>query len=485
MTFNTLTFLLFLTIVFVLYWSIRFRQAQNWFLVIASYTFYGWWDYRFCVLMLGSSLIDYVSGLALSRVSSSKMRKLILCFSITASLGTLGLFKYFNFFAENFRAAASSIGWQVDEVTLRIVLPVGISFYTFQTMSYALDVYRQQIRATSNLGDYLAYVSFFPQLVAGPIERATHFLPQFTRPRVFDAANAADGCRQCLWGFFKKMVIADNLGPLVDPLFLSPRSYTGPELAMATVLFAVQIYCDFSAYSDIASGTARLFGFELMRNFAYPYFSQSAGEFWRRWHISLTSWFKDYVFIPLGGSRVSPVRRSFNIMIIFTLSGLWHGASWNFIVWGALNGILVLPSALFPGHKKRITSDQPPAAHKPVMALPRIFGTFILVCLGWIFFRSASLGDSFYILGKIISGFGSQDSVALALSVAVGGNLGVWLLLAIVFFISMEWVYRCEPHPLVLRRIGLPGRWLVYTGLSWATLLWGTFGGSQFIYFQF
>jgi alginate O-acetyltransferase complex protein AlgI len=482
MTFTTLTFLIFFVMVFAVYWSLRNRMAQNVLLVIVSYIFYGWWDWRFCWLMLAASLLDYFVGLGLDRWTSQTKRKLLLAVGLSCNLGLLGYFKYFNFFAESFGKAAASIGWHVDALTVNVILPVGISFYTFQTMSYSIDIYRRKLKATTHIVEYLAYVSFFPQLVAGPIERATNLLPQFLRPRTFSHANAIEGCRQALWGFFKKMVVADNLAPIVDAAFDNPSAYNGAELVLATVCFAFQIYCDFSAYSDIASGSARLLGFDLMRNFAYPYFSQSPAEFWRRWHISLSTWFKDYVYFPLGGSRVPKPRMVLNVIITFLLSGLWHGASWNFVVWGALNGLGVLPEILRPNHTRR-TPGEEPAAQVNAATLLKIAATFAFVCLGWVFFRAATLSDAATVFQRIGSFIVHPQ--------AVGGLLRVdetdgRVFIALALLLALEWVKRRSVHPLVFElRWPTPLRWIAYTVLLWVIVYLGTFGSAQFIYFQF
>ena len=309
-TFASLTFFLFLPLVFALHWVQRNRTGQNVVLILASYLFYGWWDYRFCGLMLISSLVDFTMGRALSRTVSTNHRRLWLAISLVNNLGLLGFFKYFNFFRENFVQLTQQVGWQVNAGTLEIILPVGISFYTFQTLSYTIDVYRKRLEPTASLTQYLAFVSFFPQLVAGPIERATSLLPQLPHRRNFDETLSREGLRQILWGLIKKLILADRLAVIVDTYYGDPTPRTGPMLALGTICFAFQIYCDFSAYSDLAIGTARLFGIRLSRNFAYPYFAQSPSEFWRRWHISLSTWFRDYVYVPLGGNRTSPTRCS-------------------------------------------------------------------------------------------------------------------------------------------------------------------------------
>jgi len=478
MSFTTLTFLIFLVTVFALYWSLRDRRTQNVVLLTASYIFYGWWDWRFCLLMIAASLVDFFVGLGLNKVEEPRWRKVLLTCGLSANLGMLGVFKYFNFFAENFQALVTKLGWHVDPITLNVILPVGISFYTFQTMSYSIDIYRRKMRGTTQLIEYLAYVSFFPQLVAGPIERATHLLPQFFKDRVFSDEQARSGCKQALWGVFKKMVIADNLSPIVDTAFANPSAYNGAELALATVGFALQIYCDFSAYSDIAIGVARLFGFELMRNFAYPYFSQSVGEFWRRWHISLSTWFKDYVYFPLGGSRVAKPRMAMNVMITFMLSGLWHGASWNFIIWGALNGLGVLPEILRP-HSRR-TAGELPAEQPSAKTFARILGTFSFICVGWIFFRAGSFADAILILQRIVTAFLAPVG-GLLRSDETDGR--VWVVAALL--LGAEWIKRSEWHPLAGIRWPQPVRWVAYSALLWIALYLGTFGSSPFIYFQF
>lgn len=339
MTFTTLTFGLFLVLVFALHWCARGRLGQNSVILVASYLFYGWWDLRFCALLLGSSLLDYVIARAIARSQPqpalARPRRVLVAVSCVANLGLLGVFKYFDFFIDSLALALEQVGVSTELPSLRLILPVGISFYTFQTLGYTIDVYRGDVRASRSLLDYLAYVSFFPQLVAGPIERARNLLPQLERPRQFDEATAREGARQMLWGLAKKVILADHLGAFVAEIYLGDGSVhaSGPVLMIATVAFALQIYCDFSAYSDLAVGTAKLFGIRLVRNFAYPYFSRSVVEFWRRWHMSLSTWFRDYVYVPLGGSQCGPRRRWLNLMVTFTLSGLWHGANWTFVVW--------------------------------------------------------------------------------------------------------------------------------------------------------
>lgn len=329
MLFNSIDFAIFLPVVFVLYWFVinRNLKLQNLLIVAASYLFYGWWDWRFLLLILFSTVVDYLIGLGLKREKNQTKRKVLLWLSILVNLGFLGFFKYYNFFLENFVSAFSFLGTQLSASSLDIILPVGISFYTFQTLSYSIDVYKQRLEPTSDFIAFSAFVSFFPQLVAGPIERAVHLLPQFYTKRTFDYLKAVGGMRQILWGLFKKIVIADNCAMYANTIFNNSEAYSGSALVLGALFFAFQIYCDFSGYSDIAIGTSRLFGFDLMRNFAFPYFSRDMAEFWRRWHISLSTWFRDYLYIPLGGSRGGTWMKVRNTFIIFIVSGFWHGAN--------------------------------------------------------------------------------------------------------------------------------------------------------------
>ncbi len=482
MTFATLTYLLFLAVVFTAYWSLRNLWAQNVLLIVASYLFYAWWDYRFCALLLASSLVDYSVGLGLARARSARSRKALLAASLVCNLGLLGVFKYFGFFAENLRVALATIGVEASPWTLTIVLPAGISFYTFQTLSYTIDVYRGRQAATRSLVHYLAYVSFFPQLVAGPIERAAHLLPQIASPRVFDRTKAVEGCRLILWGLFKKMAVADRMATVVDPAFGNVSATTGPELAFATVCFAFQIYCDFSGYSDIAIGTAKLFGVDLTRNFDRPYSAQSLGEFWRRWHMTLSGWFRDYVYFPLGGSRRGKLRLVLAVIVTFLLSGLWHGASWSFVVWGGLNGLLVLPGML----RRRKGRDAPDDAPKGegATAWPGAFlrrlGTFAVVCLGWVFFRAENLGDALVVLSRMAS----QTFTAAAYLPLCHATYAK-ALVPLGLLVLGERVARGCPHPFKVDRVPRAFRWAVYTAAFWMTLVLAPASTGEFIYFRF
>ena len=347
MLFNTFDFAIFLPIVFSIYWIVRKNLTlQNLFIVLASYVFYAWWDWRFLILIIFSSIVDFFIAKNIQNTNTVSKRKYLLLVSVIVNLGFLSYFKYFNFFLDNFVDVFTFFGARISKSSLNIVLPVGISFYTFQTLSYTIDVYRRQLKATNQLIPFLAYVSFFPQLVAGPIERATNLLPQFLNSRNFDREKAIQGLNLMVWGFFKKMVIADNCANYANQIFEKYDQMDSLSLLLGGVYFSFQIYCDFSGYSDIAIGLGRLFGFDLMKNFNYPYFSRNVAEFWRRWHISLSTWFRDYLYIPLGGNRVSKAISLRNIFIIFSVSGFWHGANWTFIVWGLLHALCFVPSFL-------------------------------------------------------------------------------------------------------------------------------------------
>jgi len=397
MLFNSLEFLVFFLIVFVLYWFVLQKNLkyQNMLLLLSSYIFYGWWDWRFLSLIVISSAADYFLGLKISESNEEKFRKRLLYCSLILNLGFLGFFKYFNFFIESLVSVLSQLSIKTDISTLSIILPVGISFYTFQTLSYTIDIYRRKIVPTKNILSFFTFVAFFPQLVAGPIERAKHLLPQFIKSRKFDYNFARSGGKLILLGFFKKVVVADSLAVLVNTVYDNPENYKGFPMVIATLFFTFQIYCDFSGYSDIAIGTARLLGFDLMTNFRTPYFSKSLTEFWRRWHISLSTWFRDYVYIPLGGSRVGKYRVNANIFITFVVSGLWHGANWTFVIWGGIHGLfLILEKNIIKIRRKR---------DNIIMNYISMIYTFLIVSFSWIFFRSNNVGEALYILKNMFS----------------------------------------------------------------------------------
>ncbi|MFK7831975.1 MAG: MBOAT family protein [Winogradskyella sp.] len=405
MLFNSLDFAIFLPLVFILYWFLfqKSLRLQNFLILGASYLFYGWWDWRFLGLIIFSSLVDYFVANALKKECQNFRRKLFLAISIITNLGLLTFYKYFNFFIDSWISAFEILGIDIQSNTLNVILPVGISFYTFQTLSYTIDVYRKKLEPTSNLVQFMAYVSFFPQLVAGPIERAKNLLPQFQRARVFNSDFAMSGIYLIVWGLFKKVVVADNCAFFVNQIFDSSASYSSLELLVGAVLFGFQIYGDFSGYSDIAIGVARLFGFSLMTNFLFPYFSRDIAEFWRRWHISLSTWFRDYLYIPLGGSKGSRFNQIRNILLVFLISGFWHGANWTFIIWGCIHGILFMPLLLTKTNRIHVSETRVIWRQLPNMLL-----TFILVTIAWVFFRADSVTIAYNYIADILSFSGSS-----------------------------------------------------------------------------
>ena len=476
MLFNSLEFAVFLPVVFLLYWFVfgKNLKLQNLFVVVASYVFYGWWDRRFLFLIAFTSLCSYVSGLLIDRFREEPGKaKTVNVLNIVVNLLILGVFKYYDFFVTSF--ADVFLGGRTEGLLLHVILPVGISFYTFQALSYSIDVYRGEIGPTKDVIQFFAYVSFFPQLVAGPIERATNLLPQFAKPRTFAYETGVDGMRQILWGLFKKMVIADNCAVYVDQVFSTYQSQAGSTLFLAAILFAFQIYGDFSGYSDIAIGTSKLFGIKLMRNFNVPYFSRDIAEFWRRWHISLTTWFRDYVYIPMGGSRCSKAKIVWNTFVIFLLSGFWHGANWTFLVWGAYHALLFLPLILM-GKNRRYRDTVAEGRWFPSLKeIGQLFMTFVLVVFGWIIFRSESMEQAWVICKRVLSP--SILSIP-EMSGITGFSIAICIMLVV------EWIQRDKPHPLDLRIPWWPVRAVAYFSIFFLILSLG--GHSEnFIYFQF
>ena len=478
MLFNSIDFFIFLPIVFILYWFVFLKnlKKQNILLLLASYVFYGWWDWRFLGLIIFSSFVDYSIGVYLSKTDVEKKRKLLLFTSIVINLGFLGFFKYYNFFLDSFIEAFTFFGKSMSADRLNIILPVGISFYTFQTLSYTIDVYRKKLEPTKDIIAFFAFVSFFPQLVAGPIERATNLLPQFYSRRSFNYHKAVDGLRQILWGLFKKIVIADNCAQYANIIFNGSENYAGSTLLLGALFFAFQIYCDFSGYSDIAIGTSRLFGFDLMKNFAFPYFSRDIAEFWRRWHISLSTWFRDYLYIPLGGSKGGTWMKVRNTFIIFIVSGFWHGANWTFAVWGLLNALYFLPLLLL--NKNRINTDTVAEGKflpnfKEALS---ILSTFFITLIAWIFFRADSITHAFNYIAEIFSPTLVKPLEIFPTSV----------LLFLIIFIVIEWLQRTKEHALEFEGTKIPrlARFAFYYAIIATIFL---FGGQQqeFIYFQF
>ncbi len=482
MLFNSIEFAVFLPIIFVLYWYVFARpvRLQNALLIAAGFVFYGWWDWRFLSLLIFTAGVDFLVARRLMATEKPRGRKALMATSLIANLGLLGFFKYYNFFALSFGQAFTFFGHHPDVHTLNIVLPVGISFYTFQSLSYTLDVYRKQLVATRDPFTFFAFVSFFPQLLAGPIERARHMVPQFEQPRIFRTDAARDGLRQILWGLFKKVVIADNCSFYPNMVFTAPAHYTGSEHLLATVLFAFQIYCDFSGYSDMALGLARLFGLDLMRNFAFPYFSRDVAEFWQRWHISLNTWFRDYLYIPLGGSRGGKWIAARNTLIVFTVSGFWHGADWHFISWGLVSAVFFLPLLLF-GDRHKHRAPLAEARWLPSLAdLGKMLFTFGLVCIAWVFFRATSLPNAWITFERIASA-----SVFTMPQQVFCRGLKIFYLGTAILLVT-EWINRHRQHGLQMDgRMNKPMRIGLYYGLVALIVLLGPSDGGDFIYFQF
>jgi D-alanyl-lipoteichoic acid acyltransferase DltB (MBOAT superfamily) len=476
MVFTSLVFVVFYVIVFALYWPLG-KENQNRLVVASGLIFYGWWDWRFAVLLLVTTGIDFGVGLALEREADRRKRQAWLLLSLVSNLGVLAFFKYFNFFSDSFVRFASLFGWHPSTMTLNVILPMGISFYTFQALSYTIDVYRRELDAVHDPVRYFSFILFFPHLVAGPIVRARDLLGQFKTRRIFDPDAAPDALRQVLWGFFIKVVIADNLAQVVSAAYDHVADASGWQLLYATVCFAVQIYCDFAGYTHIAIGIARLLGIELMRNFAYPYFARSIPEFWSRWHISLTRWFRQYLFIPLGGSRVPYRRWLANVLVVFLVSGFWHGANWTFIVWGLIHGVLYLiymiawpESRRFAGETPGGRTLMPSAATVLQIAL-----TFALTCLAWVFFRAPSVTQAAVILGKI-----ARD-VATSAPAFEYKRSAIWIL---VLF-SIEWIQREHANPLHLERFPRAVRWSLYYAFAAVIFMFAPIRYRPFIYFQF
>ena len=481
MVFNSIEFAIFLPIVFLLYWFVfnKNLRLQNAFIVVVSYVFYGWWDWRFLFLIALTSFCSWGSGLLIRKYrEKGKLSKVVSMANIVFNLAILGVFKYYDFFVTAF--ANAFLGGNTDGLLLKIVLPVGISFYTFQALSYSIDVYKGKLLPTKDIIEFFAFVSFFPQLVAGPIERATHLLPQFQKPRTFDYAQASDGIRQILWGLFKKIVVADRCAVIVDRIFSSYQTQTGSQLMLGAILFAFQIYGDFSGYSDIAIGTSKLFGISLKRNFNVPYFSRDIAEFWRRWHISLTTWFRDYLYIPLGGSRCSKAKIVRNTFIIFLVSGLWHGANWTFIAWGAYHALLFLPLILMGKNRKYRDTVAEGRILPSLKEVVQMLLTFFLVVIGWIVFRSESIGQACDYLARMWQWNTLQASYRFFLQADIRSRSA-----AVVIMLLVEWLNRKNEHGL-----SLPGntpwyvRYLIYFSIS-ASIVFMCGSNQAFIYFQF
>lgn len=482
MLFNSIGFVIFLPVVFLLYWFLTNKnlKLQNILLLLSSYFFYACWDWRFLFLLMFSTLLDYFTGLKMQDANNQKRKQFWFWLSLAINLGFLGIFKYYNFFAESFAETISYVGLQVNPWTLKVILPVGISFYTFHGLSYVIDIYKGRIKAESNVVDYAVFVSFFPLLVAGPIERATHLLPQIKKRRTFDYTKAVDGLKQILWGLFKKIVIADNCAEFANQIFNNSADQSGSNLALGAIFFAFQIYGDFSGYSDIAIGTARLFGIDLLRNFAFPYFSRDIAEFWRRWHISLSSWFKDYLYIPLGGSKGGNWMRIRNTFIIFIVSGFWHGANWTFIVWGALNALFILPSIIMKTNRNNLETVAQGNLLPTVKEFFQMTITFTLAVFAWIFFRAENITHALsYISGIFSKSLFSIPTITPHFPVLI-------IIILIIIFTIIEWLGREQQYAIAI--LGTKWKSSLRYAMYYAIIIaifWFAGKDQQFIYFQF
>lgn len=477
MFFNSLSFALFLPIVFCLYWFVcnTSKKAQNTLLILASYYFYSCWDWRFLFLLMFSTFLDYFTAIKIENSANPRMRKVWFWLSVGINLGFLGVFKYYDFFAVSFAGFMQGFGLNVSPVLLNLILPVGISFYTFHGLSYIIDIYKNKIKAEHHFIDYALFVSYFPLLVAGPIERATHLLPQVKVKRSFDYHQAKEGIYQIVWGLFKKVVIADSCAMYANAIFDNYESMNSLSLFLGAVYFAFQIYGDFSGYSDIALGTSKLFGLDLLRNFNYPYFSRDIAEFWRRWHISLSSWFRDYVYIPLGGSKGSKFKQIRNVFVIFLLSGFWHGANWTFIAWGFINALYFLPLLLLNKNRSNMDAIHLKWNFNSLKVIASMLSTFLLTCLAWVFFRSKSITEAFEYIQRL---FTNQQFASQYLD---NDRYSYELLFLVFFFVGTEWKFRNKEEP-------LSGRfsWIKITLCIFGIVIWGVFSDyKEFIYFQF
>lgn len=477
MLFNSLAYLAFLPLVFLIYWFFLKKnlRGQNIFILIASYAFYGWWDWRFLGLIAFSTIVDYLVALGIEKNKSIRIRRLYVVISLVVNLGLLCYFKYSNFFIDSWVIAFNSLGIEMKESSLNVILPVGISFYTFQTLSYTIDVYRNNLKATKNFINFAAYVAFFPQLVAGPIERATNLLPQFAKKRKFDGDKAISGINLIIWGLFQKIVIADTCAMYVNSIFGNYQEVNSLSLILGAFYFAFQIYGDFAGYSNIAIGSARLLGFDLMPNFKYPYFSRDIAEFWRRWHISLSTWFRDYLYIPLGGSRGSKISQLRNVIIIFIVSGFWHGANWTFIFWGVLHALFFIPILFLNVNRKHLNQVAIGKIFPNIIEIGQMLFTFILVCIAWIFFRADNLTVGLNYIKRI---FTDRSYGLEYLNIE---RYNVEILLIIFILISIEWFHRTKEHPFYGR-----WKWIKMIGVIIMLLTIGVYSNyNDFIYFQF
>ncbi|MFZ5801549.1 MAG: MBOAT family O-acyltransferase [Candidatus Omnitrophota bacterium] len=478
MIFNSAVFAQFFFVVYVLYLALqRHLKIQNWLLLIASAVFYGAWDWRFLFLIFFTITVDFTVAKALDRTASPTWRRWLLGLAVGVNMGVLGFFKYFDFFVQSFERLLGAFGFLVTGPSLGILLPVGISFYTFQSMSYVIDVYRKRLEPARHWVDYAAYVSYFPQLVAGPIERATHLLPQILKPRVIRSDDLYEGSYLILWGLYKKMFVADNLARLVDPVFAAQGDYNGIVVLLALYAFAFQIYCDFSGYSDIARGLGKCMGFDIMNNFNLPYFATNPRDFWRRWHISLSTWLRDYLYIPLGGNAKGPWRTYRNLMITMLLGGLWHGAQWTFVFWGAYHAVLLVGYRMMEPFWSRRSSAGPGTGARWLHVVKIVF-FFHLVCLGWVFFRAQSMHQAVRMLGAL----GTQFHAVPGLGI---GGMALSLIALTLFLGWAQGLQYVRRDPFAILKLRAPIQGIAYLYMFYAILLYGVLSNEEFIYFQF
>tara|TARA_R110000868_G_scaffold14457_5_gene67356 strand:- start:6349 stop:7782 length:1434 start_codon:yes stop_codon:yes gene_type:complete len=477
MFFNSFAFALFLPIVFILYWFVfnKTKSSQNALLIVASYYFYSCWDWRFLFLLVFSTFLDYYTGIQIEKSTNNRIRKFWFWLSISINLSFLGVFKYYNFFASSFSELLNGVGLQSSPLLLNVVLPVGISFYTFHGLSYVIDIYLKRIKAEYNFIDYSLFVSYFPLLVAGPIERATHLLPQVKVKRTFDFEKAKEGVYQIIWGLVKKVVIADTCATYANAIFDHYESMNALSLMLGAVYFAFQIYGDFSGYSDMALGMSKLFGIDLLRNFNYPYFSRDIAEFWRRWHISLSSWFRDYLYIPLGGSKGSKLMQVRNVFIIFLVSGFWHGANWTYLAWGGINALYFLPLLLLKSNRNNMDAVQLKWDCQSVQVVLHILSTFLISCVAWVFFRAKTITDAVdYLKRMVVNGdFHSQY--------LDNERYNYEILILVFLFVITEWNCRTRIEPISGKYSGIKAALCIT-----AIIILGTYSDyKEFIYFQF
>ncbi len=485
MLFNSIDFAIFFPLFFVIYWIVAKKLTlRNIFILLASYLFYGWWDWRFLSLIVISSLVDFAVGRQLYRTDNKRKRTMLLIVSLLVNLGFLAYFKYTNFFIDSFIKSFRLFGGTLESFSLNIILPVGISFYTFQTLSYTIDIYRGRLKPTNNWLAFFSFVAFFPQLVAGPIERASHLLPQFFKVHKFNYQALRSGLLLIGFGLFKKMVIADRLAIVVNEVYNNPEAYSGVNLIVATVFFAFQIYCDFSGYSDIAIGISRTIGFDIMKNFDSPYFSKSITEFWHRWHISLSTWFRDYVYIPLGGSRKGKYRTYLNLFLVFVISGLWHGAAITFVIWGFIHGVMIVLEKITSKWRADFFEKIRVGKNIGYERILFLVFTFSVVTFAWIFFRANSFSDSVYIVQHLFD-FTTQKNI---FELGLPKHEFNFAIISILFLLIFDYIHRRYNAFRLLNKLHFSLRSVVYVCIAFVIIIFGIYGDdnvSEFIYFQF